>query len=331
MAASQALAALDPEFDWDAELWETLTHELRHHLESLADDDQLVGVDYVMDEGFRRADGDDFDPWYYQHGDPVGPGVYQAEEHVFIEQVWTDAAFRKADEIEFEWRGRRWRIPRPSTLGDIHYVWIDGVDLAGGSLQLVLARKRNWRQMLKALVDRPDPELEMWGVRSRGAAGDRAVSDAAPPLPKAYADRFAADSAWRGRFVAMAAEARERGLDPFAPEEFARLAESRAALRLLLAGDEDAEVRTQVAALLFQAWHLQRHGESVHRVAPDEVTSLIEDAPAPDWTLPAQPGAGFVWLPPETFEVPGAEEGPRLWMDGFYWTRAGGVWSCSSR
>ena len=29
----QALARLDSDFDWFAEAWDTLTHELRHHLE----------------------------------------------------------------------------------------------------------------------------------------------------------------------------------------------------------------------------------------------------------------------------------------------------------
>ncbi|MGH7505187.1 MAG: metallopeptidase family protein [Longimicrobiales bacterium] len=31
------LSRLDETFDWEEEVWETLTHELQHHLESLAD------------------------------------------------------------------------------------------------------------------------------------------------------------------------------------------------------------------------------------------------------------------------------------------------------
>ena len=49
----QALARKNPEFDWDGEIWETLTHELRHHLESLAGDDALEDVDRAADETFR--------------------------------------------------------------------------------------------------------------------------------------------------------------------------------------------------------------------------------------------------------------------------------------
>ena len=47
----------DPEFDWEEEMWETLTHELRHHVESLAGDDSLNIEDEVVARDFeRRAD-----------------------------------------------------------------------------------------------------------------------------------------------------------------------------------------------------------------------------------------------------------------------------------
>ena len=44
----------DDAFDWEVELWETLTHELQHHLESLAADDSLIDMDYAADENYRR-------------------------------------------------------------------------------------------------------------------------------------------------------------------------------------------------------------------------------------------------------------------------------------
>ena len=69
----QALAARNPDFDWEEEAWETLTHELRHHLESLAGDDALEGVDYAADETFKRLEDEPFDPWYWQHGDVIEP------------------------------------------------------------------------------------------------------------------------------------------------------------------------------------------------------------------------------------------------------------------
>ncbi len=50
----KAIAEGDPDFDWDEELWETLTHELRHHVESLAGEDALIQDDVRRDELFRR-------------------------------------------------------------------------------------------------------------------------------------------------------------------------------------------------------------------------------------------------------------------------------------
>jgi hypothetical protein len=39
------IAAGRPEFDWDTAIWDTLTHELRHHVESLAGDVSLIAED----------------------------------------------------------------------------------------------------------------------------------------------------------------------------------------------------------------------------------------------------------------------------------------------
>ncbi|HET8984743.1 MAG TPA: metallopeptidase family protein [Trueperaceae bacterium] len=41
----KAIAEVDEDFDWEHEAWETLTHELRHHVESLAGEDFLVQLD----------------------------------------------------------------------------------------------------------------------------------------------------------------------------------------------------------------------------------------------------------------------------------------------
>ena len=78
----RALAASSPRFDWSEEIWETLTHELRHHLESLADRDDLSGVDHAMEETFRRDRGLAFAPDYYHRGERAGAGVYVVEEDV---------------------------------------------------------------------------------------------------------------------------------------------------------------------------------------------------------------------------------------------------------
>jgi len=46
----------DPEFDWEGEAWETLTHELRHHVESLAGDGRLIEQDILDAQDFERPE-----------------------------------------------------------------------------------------------------------------------------------------------------------------------------------------------------------------------------------------------------------------------------------
>ena len=166
----KALAELDPDFDWEGELWETLTHELRHHLESLADEDALEGVDYALDESFARAEGEDFDPFYYQHGFEVAPGLFQVEYDFFLEQVWEQEAFDAAGTVGFMWHGAPWHVPRPEALGDLHYVWVDGVDVGPGSLQLVLVRKRSLKERLKGLAR--EGKWEMWESEAEAREGE---------------------------------------------------------------------------------------------------------------------------------------------------------------
>ncbi len=50
-----AVADGDPAFDWEDEAWETLTHELRHHVESLAGDGRLIEQDLEDARGFDRS------------------------------------------------------------------------------------------------------------------------------------------------------------------------------------------------------------------------------------------------------------------------------------
>ncbi|MDQ3396894.1 MAG: metallopeptidase family protein [Deinococcota bacterium] len=50
----KAIAGGNPSFDWEGEIWETLTHELRHHVESLAGDGQLIEEDRRRNETFKR-------------------------------------------------------------------------------------------------------------------------------------------------------------------------------------------------------------------------------------------------------------------------------------
>jgi hypothetical protein len=120
------LAQLDPEFDWEYEIWETITHELRHHLESLAAEDALEDVDYAMDENFKRFRGELFDPHFYRAGERVAPGLWQAERDLFLELEYDDAP---GDAVEFELGDRRFLAPVPPETGDVAFLQItDGLD-----------------------------------------------------------------------------------------------------------------------------------------------------------------------------------------------------------
>lgn len=160
-----ALARETPDFDWEGELWETLTHELRHHLESLADEDDLEGVDYAMEEAFCRAEGEDFDPFYYQAGLQIAPGLFQVEYDFFLEQIWTREDFEAAPFLAFSWHGAPYRVPRPETLGDVHYLWVEGIEVGPGALQLVLVRKRGLKERLKGVGE--GRRLELWESEGR--------------------------------------------------------------------------------------------------------------------------------------------------------------------
>ena len=145
----RALAELDPAFDWGEQIWETLTHELRHHLESLADRDDLVGVDYAMEQTFLRNEGLDFDPLYYRAGDRVAPDAYAVEDEVYLEQRWTKADFDGADRITFSWAGRSYETAHPVELGDCHFILIvDGIP-PPPYIELVLVRRSSWREKLR--------------------------------------------------------------------------------------------------------------------------------------------------------------------------------------
>lgn len=94
----QALARLG-EFDWRAEAWETLTHELRHHLEWRANVAALEAYDWAAEENFKRHEGQPFDPVFYRSGERVAEDVWKIDDDVFVEGG-----------AEFTWHGRRYRV-----------------------------------------------------------------------------------------------------------------------------------------------------------------------------------------------------------------------------
>jgi len=149
----RALARGQSGFDWRGEAWETLTHELRHHLEWRAHAQELEGYDWAAEQGFARDDEEPFDPLYYLEGERVAPNVYQVDDDVFFDRV----VRRLPPDSEIEWRGRRYRVAVPQGTLPL-YVVLEGLaDPPLGDAILVLRRKPGvW-----ALLRRRTPVVEM--------------------------------------------------------------------------------------------------------------------------------------------------------------------------
>jgi hypothetical protein len=150
------LAAHDPTFHWEEEIWETLTHELRHHLESLADRDELGDVDAGMEEHFRRHDGETFEPFYFRLGEPHADGWYRLEHAWFCETRDADGEF-----VRFRWKGRDYRIEAPDTSADVLYMDIEaGVHDAAEEMCVVVIRSRSFGATLRAAIRREPLRVE---------------------------------------------------------------------------------------------------------------------------------------------------------------------------
>ncbi len=131
-----ALARQHPGFDWRTAAWDTLTHELRHHLEFRAHVDALEAYDWAAEQNFARHEGKTFDPLFYRSGQQIAEGVYKVDEDVFIE-----------GRSDFIWHGKRYRAP----VTDVQppaFLTLDGlVDEPQGDALLVLPKRLSPRDL----------------------------------------------------------------------------------------------------------------------------------------------------------------------------------------
>jgi Zincin-like metallopeptidase len=143
----QALARLG-EFDWRVEAWDTLTHELRHHLEWRANVAALEAYDWAAEQNFARHEGEGFDPAFYRSGEQVADGVFKVDDDVFIEG---EGGRGKGDGYgPMTWHGRRYRVP----VGGIRppaFLTLDGLaEPPPGDAVLVIPRRASlldfWRR-----------------------------------------------------------------------------------------------------------------------------------------------------------------------------------------
>jgi len=109
-------------FSWRDEVWETLTHELRHHIEWRADNESLERFDWAADQNFAREEGRPFDPTFFLSGERVAPHTYRIDDDVFIDVV----VRRRPEAWTFTWHGVVYRCEVPA--GSLPmFVAVDGL------------------------------------------------------------------------------------------------------------------------------------------------------------------------------------------------------------
>ena len=142
-----ALARLQEGFDWREEAWETLTHELRHHLEWRARAPALEAFDRAVEQNFARQDGEPFDPLFYLDGEPAGEAAFRVEDDVFLDRIVDRAAVRRHGAVAGPAR-TGWTCRPDATLPA--FLTLDGVaEAPAGELVLVLRRKPGLRDLLR--------------------------------------------------------------------------------------------------------------------------------------------------------------------------------------
>ncbi len=72
-------------FDWDEEIRETVTHEIRHHIEARAGVDRLDVEDWLQDQNFHRREGRPFAPGFHRRGEALDDGAFEVDGDVFID------------------------------------------------------------------------------------------------------------------------------------------------------------------------------------------------------------------------------------------------------
>ena len=133
-----ALARLG-DFDWRAEAWETLAHELRHHLEWRANTGALEAYDWAAEENFKRHEGEPFDVGFYRSGERIEEGIWKVDDDVFMER---EGGGGEGDGLDVVWHGRRYRVRPPAGLRRPTFLALHGLaEPPPGDAVLVVPRR----------------------------------------------------------------------------------------------------------------------------------------------------------------------------------------------
>src|SRR3989442_4009763 len=142
-----ALARLG-DFDWRAEAWETLTHELRHHLEWRAIFSRLEAYEWAAEENFKRHEGAPFDALSYRSGECVEDEVWKVDDDLFVS---LDDSGARGKEIEIPWHGRAYQVAVPPVeLTTALFLILDGLrDPPPGDAVVVVKPAQGLRDLLR--------------------------------------------------------------------------------------------------------------------------------------------------------------------------------------
>lgn len=144
-----ALSRLDDDWDWEGEIYETVTHEVQHHLETLADEESLEELDYAEDQNFARREGERFDPYFFRSGRSVAPDAWEVDGDLFLEAV-VGSAERAAGSVRLAWSGETYEVSVPGELPALHFQpLLERED--GSEVIAVLVRRRGVLEWLRAL------------------------------------------------------------------------------------------------------------------------------------------------------------------------------------
>jgi len=142
----QALARDADDFDWTGEAWETLTHEIRHHVEWKARVPDLEALDRAAEANYARQDAQRFDPAFYRDGIPLSDGRYQVDDDVFVEL----RLGAPVSPVRLRWQGADYDIAVPGEAELPAFLTVEGVDEPpSGELVLVLQRKGGWLRLFQ--------------------------------------------------------------------------------------------------------------------------------------------------------------------------------------
>ena len=142
----KALAQDTQGFSWLEEAWETLTHEIRHHVEWKARASKLEAFDEAAESNFARMDGEAFDPAFYKDGVRRQDGSWQVDDDVFFERI----VRIPPAEVMLHWHGEDYVVKIPEDAGLPAFLSLTGVrEPPPGELVLVLQKHGSWLELFR--------------------------------------------------------------------------------------------------------------------------------------------------------------------------------------